>query len=214
MRTGVCPQCKETSVTTQKRLGSFPRCSGCLEKNKRGRYDRRNASKDSRYTHYDKDGVRYGNKFTKKEQICGYCNNLFVSKRKPNGKPVCDSCIPVAKEAARVRRLQTITNLYWKNPEIAKRKRLSLTLALRGLSIEWYDSQPKKCGICGTDDPGKKGWCIDHNHSCCGYGIRKGCKKCIRGLLCSNCNIGLGQFKDNPDFLRKAIKWVEDHPLG
>lgn len=30
----------------------------------------------------------------------------------------------------------------------------------------------------------------------------------IRGVLCHNCNIGLGCFKDNPDFLKGAIEYL------
>lgn len=30
----------------------------------------------------------------------------------------------------------------------------------------------------------------------------------IRGLLCLRCNKGLGYFKDNPEFLSKAIKYL------
>lgn len=56
-------------------------------------------------------------------------------------------------------------------------------------------SQGNVCAICNTDEPGKKGWCVDHNHSCCKS--RKTCGKCRRGILCSPCNTGLGQLKDN-----------------
>jgi hypothetical protein len=30
----------------------------------------------------------------------------------------------------------------------------------------------------------------------------------VRGLLCSNCNLGLGYFKDNPKYLEGAIKYL------
>jgi len=32
-----------------------------------------------------------------------------------------------------------------------------------------------------------------------------------REWICDSCNTGLGRFKDNPDFLRKVIKYLENH---
>jgi len=31
----------------------------------------------------------------------------------------------------------------------------------------------------------------------------------IRGLLCMDCNTGIAKFKDNPEFLRNAQKYLE-----
>ena len=74
------------------------------------------------------------------------------------------------------------------------------------LSIEEYNNKLKnqnhKCAICGIDeiDLSSK-LAVDHDHV----------TKKIRDLLCINCNTGLGQFKDNVDFLFKAISYLEDH---
>lgn len=62
------------------------------------------------------------------------------------------------------------------------------------------------CAICRTDCPQGRGWVIDHDHACCD-GI-KTCGKCIRGILCTNCNSMLGQAKDNPDTLIAAAMYI------
>ena len=53
------------------------------------------------------------------------------------------------------------------------------------------------CKICGTT----KKLVLDHDHK---TGI-------IRGMLCSECNFGLGKFKDNPTLLAKAINYLNDY---
>lgn len=47
---------------------------------------------------------------------------------------------------------------------------------------------------------------IDHDHSCCPG--RKACGKCVRGLLCRECNTGLGKFKDSMVLLESAVSYV------
>ena len=80
-----------------------------------------------------------------------------------------------------------------------------------GLDREAFDAmlhaQGGACAICGTTDPGKSYWNVDHDHSCCAPGSPV-CGKCVRGLLCSRCNHGLGNFKDDPDRLRAAITYL------
>lgn len=59
-----------------------------------------------------------------------------------------------------------------------------------------------KCWICKTND-GKH---IDHDHSCCSE--QGSCGKCVRGILCSGCNTGLGLFKDDSKRLANAIEYL------
>lgn len=59
--------------------------------------------------------------------------------------------------------------------------------------------QDKKCVICKLPyDQFKKKLAVDHNHK----------SKEVRGLLCSNCNIGLGHFNDDIILLAEAIKYL------
>lgn len=70
-----------------------------------------------------------------------------------------------------------------------------------------YDSllaeQGHKCAICGSTETGRNdSWfCVDHDH-------RTGE---VRGLLCNNCNRGLGLFKDNELILNSAENYVRTH---
>lgn len=74
-----------------------------------------------------------------------------------------------------------------------------------GVGVEQYDrmlaDQDGKCAICGAESADSRGHKlhIDHCHA----------TGRIRGLLCSNCNHGVGKFKDDPDRLRKAAAYLE-----
>lgn len=72
------------------------------------------------------------------------------------------------------------------------------------LPIERYNQmlveQDNKCFICGYEFGQVKGdTYVDHCHT----------TKQVRGLLCQNCNTGLGSFKDNTDALQKAIEYLK-----
>jgi hypothetical protein len=75
------------------------------------------------------------------------------------------------------------------------RKRYNLTLEE---FEKLKDAQDNKCGICKnvfTKTPA-----IDHNHSTGN----------VRGLLCSNCNTGIGLLKDSVECLVNAINYLEN----
>lgn len=63
------------------------------------------------------------------------------------------------------------------------------------------------CDACGTTEPGRMGWCVDHDHACCHDRV-KACGNCVRGLLCSPCNIALGAAHDDPDRLEGLAHYV------
>ena len=71
-----------------------------------------------------------------------------------------------------------------------------------GLTIEQYDQmlfeQSYVCAICHK--PCSKALAVDHDHK----------TGAVRGLLCMNCNHGLGKFKDDPNLLMAAIKYLQD----
>lgn len=70
-------------------------------------------------------------------------------------------------------------------------------------------AQNGRCGICGTEDPGGRwgsSFHVDHDHGCCPG--KKSCGKCVRGLLCSACNTGVGNFRDDPNQLMAAAAYL------
>lgn len=83
----------------------------------------------------------------------------------------------------------------------SRRRHLS---ELYGISPEQYDSllasQGNLCGICRGETIGRDGrlGAVDHSHV----------TNEIRGVLCTRCNVGIAQFRDNPDFLRAALAYL------
>jgi hypothetical protein len=62
-------------------------------------------------------------------------------------------------------------------------------------------AQNMRCAICGDEPPSPLhgGLCLDHCHTSLG----------VRGLLCRQCNSGLGMFRDRPDLMLRAIAYLE-----
>lgn len=82
-----------------------------------------------------------------------------------------------------------------------KMRRIKAYTEKYGLSeVEWTEMLAKQsnlCAICGGKDAGKV-LCVDHDHT----------TGKVRGMLCGNCNIGLGNFKDSPKILESAIAYL------
>jgi DNA-directed RNA polymerase subunit RPC12/RpoP len=98
-----------------------------------------------------------------------------------------------------------------KSPE--KRKRSQL-LVKYGVTWEDYldvlDLQGYKCAICkrelnvmGDRKEKNNSAHVDHNHS----------TGKPRGILCAECNSGLGYFKESIDILNSAITYLEIHSI-
>lgn len=66
--------------------------------------------------------------------------------------------------------------------------------------------QNNKCAICKqkeVSDKAKRSLAVDHCHT----------TGKIRGLLCSNCNLGLGNLKDNIIYLNSAIEYLSQSSI-
>lgn len=85
-----------------------------------------------------------------------------------------------------------------------------------GISLEKYismlEEQGGSCFLCGEKNVSGRALAINHDHSCCPG--KKSCGKCVRKLLCRNCNLGLGLFKDRPELLMAAATYIKEHKRG
>lgn len=90
------------------------------------------------------------------------------------------------------------------NPEkVRSQKRKSAY----GIStVEWgaiFTAQGRVCGNCGANDPGwYRGWHTDHCHE----------TGEVRGILCHKCNHILGNARDSPEILQRAIEYLKNPP--
>ncbi len=74
-----------------------------------------------------------------------------------------------------------------------------------GVSQEQYDSmfenQKGCCAICNQTLDQSKNTCVDHCHK----------TGKVRGLLCANCNFGIGHLKDSIPLIESAIQYLKGH---
>ena len=85
--------------------------------------------------------------------------------------------------------------------ELKKDKALKFSF---GISLEDYktllNKQGETCAICLKVCKSGRNLSVDHCHS----------TNIIRGLLCVNCNNGLGNFMDNTTLMLKAIEYINN----
>lgn len=87
-----------------------------------------------------------------------------------------------------------------RNPDKTKAVKLKYRF---GLSLEEYRrmlaAQKGLCKICGGHCRLGRSLAVDHCHT----------TGKIRGLLCTDCNIGISRLQDRPDLLRAAAAYLE-----
>ena len=98
------------------------------------------------------------------------------------------------------------------NPLRVQRKYKLLQYGLTEESYEaLLDSQGGGCAICGKPPnmqahPNQQFLAVDHVHD-----GTPSAKKNVRGILCSNCNHGIGKFRDDPALLIRAALYLRSH---
>lgn len=150
-----------------------------------------------------------GNKDNKTSR-CKKCNNIFRKKQLviiiDNSGRTCTKCL-IYKSWNRFNLDVTqITGYHTccKNCHVASNRKYILRRNY-DVSLEWYEDKLKRqngvCEICKKACATGNPLGVDHNHT-----TGKN-----RGLLCSGCNLVLGNCRENPETLRRAAKYLEKY---
>ncbi len=124
---------------------------------------------------------KYPNKYFK-DKVCPTCSTTYTPEA-PSQKYCSDKCRG--------------KNAYYKrNYDLTEQEYEDLK-----------QQQGYKCAICKTEgflignNSHTEKLVVDHCHT----------TGKVRGLLCHNCNRGLGLFKDNAETIRKAIEYLKEY---
>lgn len=141
-------------------------------------------------------------------KICVKCNQEKSLEMFAKGKNYKDGRRGTCKRC----HTDYVLSYYDSNPDkkAAKNKMNSLYLGnwkRHGISKEQYidmiNQHKGKCHSCKDRDAVS----IDHNHSCCAGSTS--CGKCIRGVLCNQCNTALGLLQDNKEKIKGLLKYLK-----
>lgn len=138
---------------------------------------------------------------TKKCSKCAETKVLALFNPHPHAtnrrRPECAECTKKYHRAHRSKKPQGWDRKY------ALKKFFGLTLDQYAAMVV---AQSGKCAICGTtkSDRISKYLCVDHNHE----------TGKVRGLLCHNCNRGIGFLKDNVKLLAAALQYLTSFEEG
>jgi hypothetical protein len=66
--------------------------------------------------------------------------------------------------------------------------------------LQRSEAQGGRCAICDTEAE----LVVDHDHA-----VKNA--EAVRGMLCPTCNLGLGHFKDSPELLEAAARYLRSY---
>lgn len=205
-----CVKCKQDKLKSEfqpnkrYRAGVTSWCNGCHNSWRRGR-----RAKNPKFGHLRKlvDG----------KYECTSCHEwkpvdqFHRSKTKCGRASYCKSCERHKAIAFRLEHPEKYREV--KQKSAAKRAEYRKSFILRklyGLTLDQYrvllESQNYGCAICRAtkeQNDKRRDLCVDHEHS----------TGRVRGLLCGNCNRGIGYFKEDPKRIQSAIDYLKKHGI-
>ena len=134
------------------------------------------------------------------EKICRKCQatkpiaSFHVNRRNRDGhKSICDACSNQQSK-------DYVSSNGKRDKEKTRDAWLWFNYRIRLVDFnKLLASQGGVCAICRTPPRGTESFDVDHDHTSGG----------VRGILCSPCNRGLGQFTDSADLCRKAAEYLD-----
>lgn len=136
-----------------------------------------------------------------KKQFCPKGHDTFVTGRYKDSS--CIECVRGRKKE----RAEAQKRWRQRNPE---KSRAAAGRCQRYRNTGWtpehyaevWALQGERCAICKRPrEEGEREFCADHCHQ----------TERQRGILCPQCNSGLGHFKDNIEALSAAIEYLKGH---
>ena len=148
-----------------------------------------------------KDETEFGTNNSAKNGLSSYCKSCTYIRIKEWKKNNLDK-VKQQRQRYKEKNMKKRKNYRDDNKDVIKNYALKSNY---GIDLkEYMDMYLKQNGLCAICHQPQKNndflLSVDHNHL----------NNKIRGLLCRNCNIGLGYFKDNIELLNSAIVYLND----
>lgn len=137
------------------------------------------------------------------KKTCKTCRSEKDVSEFPKGKGYKDGIRPHCLDCRREYENASFHKHKHKRPHCYEADKDRKLKKAYGIGYAEYKSmlaaQDGRCAICGTRDTGnRKAFHVDHCHD---TGV-------VRGLLCGNCNSGIGNLRDNVELLQRAIEYL------
>ena len=143
---------------------------------------------------------------------CEKARRLILSKA--DGTQQCNVCKEIKQFAAFAkdksnkthgiqRTCRECSKVRWENYSADNQRWVAIERKYGITKQQWldrWDAQGHVCACCGTDNPNSRyGWHTDHCHTTGRF----------RGILCMNCNRGLG-YLNSPSMLASALEYLRE----